>query len=32
LTETDSRAVLLNAERTLTLTLRPDALHENARR
>jgi hypothetical protein len=28
LTETDSRAVLLNAERTLTLTLRPDALTE----
>jgi hypothetical protein len=26
LTETDSRAVLLNAERTLTLTLRPDAI------
>jgi alpha-2-macroglobulin len=28
LTETDSRAILLSAERTLTLTLRPDALTE----
>jgi uncharacterized protein YfaS (alpha-2-macroglobulin family) len=30
LTETDSRAVLLNAERTLTLTMRPDALPNRA--
>jgi len=30
LTETDSRAVLLNAERTLTLTLRPDAIPSRA--
>jgi len=30
LTEVDSRAVLLNAERTLTLTMRPDAIPDRA--